>query len=119
MRTLLNVSIKDKISIKKLLQKCDWLSVNQMAIKSTLIEAWKMLRFDTCPNIVNDMTKEYSHYTRAAHRGAFCPDSRICSLFVKNACAILNSKCFENIKYLSNISEVKTTIKKHIHRFPI
>ena len=119
MRTILKVKLSDKMSIAKLLQSCGWLSVNQTAIKTTLLEARKVIKFNVNPDILNDMTKYYTRDTRAASKGMFAPDLKTCSTLVLNASKLLNHSLFEKVKYCDKISEVKSTIKKYISKMPI
>ena len=83
MRTILKQRLADKVSVKEMLQKCGWLSINQLAIFSNCIEAWKMIRYNTNCDILSDMTKNYTHKTRAASQNMFYPDDVNCSAFAK------------------------------------
>ena len=41
-----------------------WLAIGkQLAIKTTLLEAWKVIKFYVNPDILNDMTKQYTRDT--------------------------------------------------------
>ncbi len=47
LRLLCGTKREDKISIKKMLDKLGWLSVNQMAAEVRLFEVWKALNLET------------------------------------------------------------------------
>ena len=79
----------------------------------------EVIEFNVNPDILNDMTKYYTHDTRAASKGMFAPDLKVCSTFVSNASKLINHSLFEKVKYCDKISEVKSTIKKYISKMPI
>ena len=49
MRTILDLKIRDKISIQTKLKRCKMLSVNQMLCKAILVEMWKAVHFSIRP----------------------------------------------------------------------
>ena len=49
MRAINRTKIKDRVSVKHMLEKFNLLSVNQMAAKIKLLEVWKMVNTEGSP----------------------------------------------------------------------
>ena len=110
MRTILTLKQSDRISVESLLDQCNWLSVNQMAINSMVLEAWKVIKKDTNCGILEQITKTYKHETRTPSKGHLCPQRKISSDFVMTASRLLKHKAFEFVKYLNSVSDAKHAI---------
>ena len=51
LRLLSGKVISDEVSIKSMLEDLGWLSLNQLAAETRLIEAWKTVHLDDCSGI--------------------------------------------------------------------
>ena len=79
MLRLLNGSrIKDKISIKFMLDKFGLLSVNQLAAKIKIIEVWKTINKEGYPLSLDPYNRNLQdHELRIQHNGVFKDDCRL------------------------------------------
>ena len=118
LRTLENVRIKDKISIKTLLEKNQLLSVNQTAAQIKLTEMWKCKNVETYPlkpptaqPILNGIT------TRSATSEKFLINNTPNS-FIGDATRLWN-QAPESITKATNIKAVKFSVKQYCASLPI
>ena len=65
LRILCGTVQENRMSVKKMLQKLDWLSINQMAAEVRLIETWKALNLDSS---LAGMFEKVQGRTRAANQ---------------------------------------------------
>ena len=80
LRTINGTKIKDKISTSSLLEKYGLLSVNQLAAKIKLLEAWKIVNKDDYPLTLepyNPQRKEQAHDLRTKYNRVFKDTSRL------------------------------------------
>ena len=77
MRYLTGCQIKDKVSIRSLLDKLDMVSVNQLNAQIKLLEMWKTLNIEEYPlKLQQQEIREGIATTRAAIRGQPCDIGR-------------------------------------------
>ena len=68
LRLLSGKAITDQVSIKSMLENLGWLSVNQLAAETRLIEAWKSVHIDDyCMKDVLKLRHKGSYNTRSKH----------------------------------------------------
>ena len=118
LRTLENVRIKDKVSIKSLLEKNNMLSVNQTSAQIKLTEMWKCKNVNSYPlqpRIVN--SNEIGTLTRSATSEKFQSTSTP-STFIGDATRLWN-QAHSTITKAKNIVEVKKSVKTFCSTLPI
>ena len=119
MRLILGIRLSDKVSVSQLLNECGWLSLNRLAIKFTALQAWKLLAYETEPNLVTDLSSNYTRATRAANRGDFNPNPSKTSTFTVQAARILNNNDFCSIFDYIDPKNVKSFLKETLNCAPI
>ena len=118
LRTMENVRIKDKVSIKKLLEKNKMLSINQMHAQVKLTEMWKATNYLNYPlNIRKQQPAENGRETRGVSDGKFIEPSTL-NTFIGNATRLWNSAP-SIIKNTKSISSAKKEIKLYCQTLPI
>ena len=98
MRLILGIRLSDKVSVSQLLNECGWLSLNRTSNKN--LQHYKpgnLLAYETEPNLVTDLSSNYTRATRAANRGDFNPNPSKTSTFTVQAARILNNNDFCSI----------------------
>ena len=118
LRTLEKVRVKDKVSIKSLLEKNNMLSVNQTVAQIKLTEMWKCKNVDSYPlhpPIVNPTENGIS--TRNATSEKFQITSTPCT-FIGDATRLWN-QAHMSIINSKNISAMKKSVKMYCSTLPI
>ena len=95
-----------------------WLSVNQMACKNIVTDAWKILK--NGPEYIKKQLLETSPVktTRSTNRGDFKKQNPGPS-FLSQASQVWNSELFQDIRDVEKISQVKSDIKKAVAPIPV
>ena len=104
LRTMENVRIKDKVSIKTMLEKNKMLSINQMHAQVKLTEMWKANNHQNYPlNIRKQQPAENGRETRGVADGKLIEPSTL-KTFIGNATRLWNSapSVIKNIKSISS-----------------
>ena len=118
LRTLENVRIKDRVSIKSMLEKNDMLSINQMHAQVKLTEMWKATNYKNYPlNIDRLQPAENGRVTRGVSEGKLSEPTTL-TTFIGNATWLWN-KAPIVIKSAKSISIVKKEIKQFCKTLPI
>ena len=118
LRTLENVRVKDKVSIKSLLERNNMLSVNQTVAQIKLTEMWKCKNVESYPlqpPIVSPTGNGIS--TRNATSEKFQINSTPCT-FIGDATRIWN-QASKSITTAKNIMAVKKSVKSFCSTLPI
>ena len=116
MRTLENVRVKDKISIKKLLETTKMMSVNQTQAQIKLVEMWKSKNIDNYPIKPDKITvTENGTSTRSATAGCFRLNETP-STFIGDATRLWNQAAVElkSAKTLKSAKELATKFAKEL-----
>ena len=118
LRTLSNVRIKDKVSIKVLLEQNNMLSINQMHAQVKLTEMWKALNYNNYPlNIEQLQPAENGRSTRGISRGRLAEPATL-NTFIGNATRLWN-KAPIVIRDSKSISAAKAAIKLFCKTLPV
>ncbi len=122
LRCLNGSLIKDRISVKTLLEKQNMLSINQLAAQVKLTEMWKAVNTETYPiQMAAQSVSEVGMATRADHQGRLIEvgHSKITTQsFVGDASRVWN-KAPLKIKEAKTIGSAKNAIKAYCKTIPI
>ena len=122
MRFLAGCQVKDKVSIRSLLEKFNMLSVNQLNAQIKLLEIWKAINVQDYPLVIQQqMIGDGMATTKAAARGRPCEIGRS---------QLTQSTCISDAITLWNIApgaitgsktlfQAKREIKKYVKTLPI
>ena len=116
LRLIKGVKRKDKIPIHELSKDLPWSSINRLGIETVALDAWKTIHYEH--DLSSEFSIDYQKETRSATQELLKPKSKYFSHFTKQSTKLLNTKDFEDIRHLSNSSEVKKLIRKKIMNFP-
>ena len=105
MRIILAVNVKDKVSIDTLLDTTGFLSINQIVVKQTLMESWRILRHKINP-LHDKLNPERSleNNLRSVSNNLLKPNNIAENGFCKQAMKFWNNSTLE--------PEFRTTEKK-------
>ena len=117
LRLLNQCKLEDKISIKRLLQNLNWLSLNQLSAQTRLVEAWKTANLeDYCLQNTLHKAKKGHYATRRNENVLF--DQGIDDLYGSasfvNQTAKLWNMAPDNIKKAKNIDQAKREIRNFV-----
>ena len=117
LRLLNQCKLEDKISIKRLLQNLNWLSLNQLSAHTRLVEAWKTANLeDYCLQNTLHKAKKGHYATRRNDNVLF--DQGIVDLYGSasfvNQTAKLWNMAPDNIKKAKNIDQAKREIRNFV-----
>ena len=122
LRCLNGSLIKDRISVKTLLEKQNMLSINQLAAQVKLTEMWKAVNTENYPiQMAAQSVSEAGMATRADHQGRLIEvgHSKITTQsFVGDASRVWN-KAPLKIKEAKTIGSAKNAIKAYCKTIPI
>ena len=117
MRLLLGKVISDEVSIKSMLDDLGWLSINQLAAETRLIEAWKTVHLeDYCMKDVLKLRHKGNNNTRRNHVNFLdtgVEDIYGSSSFV-NSTAKLWNKSPDSVKEAPSLSSAKKEIRRFV-----
>jgi hypothetical protein len=118
MRLITNCRIKDKVSIKKLIELTGFLSLNQLTAQAMLLEAWKIIHNKNLPLgcLMQVMSNNTSVVTKSVLRGDMVipvPNSRI----VKESFSYLAGKLWNMAPITLKTASTQGSAKKHIRSF--
>ena len=110
-------AITDQVSIKSMLENLGWLSVNQLAAETRLIEAWKSVHIDDyCMKDVLKLRHKGSYNTRSNHVDYL--DTGVEDIYGSagfvNTTAKLWNKSPKLVKEATSISIAKREIRKFV-----
>ena len=118
LRSIENVRVRDKVSIKSMLTKHNMLSINQMHAQVKLTEMWKATNFNNYPlNIARIQPANSGRESRSVTDGKLV-EPKTLNTFVGNATRLWN-KAPLSIKNSKSISTAKKEIKKYCKSLPI
>ena len=118
LRTLENVRIKDKVSIKVMLERNNMLSINQMHAQVKLTEMWKAVNYSNYPlNIEQLQPAENGRATRGVSDGKLSEPATL-NTFIGNATKLWN-RAPTVIKNSKSISVAKKEIKAFCKTLPV
>ena len=118
LRTLENVRVKDKVSIKTMLSKHKMLSINQMNAQVKLTEMWKAVNYRNYPLKIDQLQpSENGRTSRGVSNGKLAEPVTL-NTFLGNATRLWN-KAPIGIKNSKSISTVKKEIKAFCLSLPI
>ena len=122
LRCLNGSLIKDRISVKTLLEKQNMLSINQLAAQEKLTEMWKAVNTENYPiQMAAQSVSEVGMATRADHQGRLIEvgHSKITTQsFVGDASRVWN-KAPSKIKEAKTIGSAQNAIKAYCKTIPI
>ena len=122
MRYLAGCQLKDKVSIRSLLDKLNMVSVNQLNAQIKLLEMWKSLHVEDYPlELKQQETREGMAMTRAAKKGQPCDLGRTQlthSTCISDAIKMWNAAPCE-IKESKSLYQAKREIKKFAKTLPV
>ena len=123
LRLLSGKVISDEVSIKSMLEDLGWLSLNQLAAETRLIEAWKTVHLDDyCLKDILKLRHEGSYNTRSSQVDFL--DTGVEDMYGSagfvNQTAKLWNKSPNSIKEAQTLSLAKSEIRKFvIEKIPI
>ena len=115
-RIVNQVKRTDHVSINELFKMSPWLSLNHMSANSIVVDTWRALRD---PSVMNYYNTDYNCNTRAASQELVKVNDICCSPFIKNGTMLLNHPVFKNVKYLTDIKQVKKHVKQELQKLPL
>ena len=124
LRSLNQTRIADKVSIKKMLEKFELLSVNQLAAEIKLIEVWKSINVEGCPTKLepfNKQSSQNSHQLRHKPKRTFCDIARLqvsASSFNIDAARAWNNAP-QDVQCAPTLNVAKKAIKSFCRSLPI
>ena len=118
LRILCGTVQENRMSVKKMLQKLDWLSINQMAAEVRLIETWKALNLDSS---LAGMFEKVQGRTRAANQNRVKLEKN-CKLrensFLYPACKLWNRAPLSVVEAKSE-SHARKAIRAFVKSLPL
>ena len=124
LRVIINCKIKDKISIKSMLEKCGLLSVNQLAASIKLVEVWKSLNREGYPirlEPYNHNLPNQTHNLRPKPNRTlndYCRLRKFESSFAIDAARIWNAAPKE-ITCASSLNSAKNAVRLYCKSLPV
>ena len=122
LRLLTRNSRKNHVSINEMLENLGWLSLNQIASESRLIEAWKTAKFeDYCLNDTLKKRVKNSYSTRTQNQDFFergVNDLKGSVGFVNSTARIWN-QAPEEIRCAKTLTEAKRHIRNYVKTLPV
>ena len=122
LRLLTGKSRTDHESITNMLDNLGWLSLNQMAAETRLVEAWKVSKNQSyCLNDILKRRHKSSYSTRSKDQDLFergVNDIHGSAGFVNPTARIWN-KAPEDIRTAGTLTEAKRHIRKYVKTLPI
>ena len=117
LRLLLGKFISDEVSIKSMLDELGWLSINQLAAETRLIEAWKTVNLeDYCMKDVLKLRHKGNYNTRRNHVNLL--DTGVEDIYGSagfvNSTAKLWNKSPDSVKEAQSLSHAKREIRKFV-----
>ena len=122
MRFITGCKTKDKVSTKSLLEKCGFLSINQLNAQVKLMEIWKAKNVDNyLLKIKQQESTSETVTTRAAARGRPCEIGR--SKQTQNSCISDAIRIWniapDIVKNCKSLYSAKVETKKYVKTLPI
>ena len=123
LRFLTKTRVSDRVSIDSMLEKCQLLSVNQLAAEIKLIEVWKSIHVKGSPISMEPYNPNIrlTQSLRAKHNRVYNDTSRLMvskSSFNIDAARLWNLTSTK-IRHAETLTEAKKLIKKLVKTFPI
>ena len=122
MRYLTGSQLKDKVSIRSLLDKLNMVSVNQLNAQIKLLEMWKTIHIEDYPlKLQQQEIREGMATTRAATKGQPCDIGRTQltqTTCISDAIKVWNSAP-SGIKESKTLYQAKREIKKFVKTLPV
>ena len=117
LRLLLGKFISDEVSIKSMLDELGWLSINQLAAETRLIEAWKTVHLeDYCMKDVLKLRHKGNYNTRRNHVNFL--DTGVEDIYGSagfvNSTAKLWNKSPDSVKEAISLSQAKREIRRFV-----
>ena len=118
LRTMENVKIKDKVSIKSMLNNQQMLSVNQLQAQIKLTEMWKAAMFDNYPLKIEKMKESVEGRISEMYPKKTSKNQKTLNTFIVDATRLWN-KAPNAIRNAKSIKMAKKEIKLHCKFFTI